>query len=96
LTEIIWSTRAVREHRNIVEGLEEVNPAAARRIDAAILSRVAQLQGMARIGRPGRVEGTRELVVSRTPYVAIYDYAQDKDRAEILRVIHQARRWPPR
>jgi toxin ParE1/3/4 len=96
LTEIIWSARALREHRNIVEGLEEVNPVAARRIDAAITARVAQLRSMPQIGRIGRLAGTHELVVTRTPYIVIYDYAQDKDRAEILRVIHQARRWPPR
>jgi toxin ParE1/3/4 len=96
LTEVIWSARALREHRNIVEGLAEVNPTAAGRMNEAILSRVAQLQAMPRIGRLGRVEGTRELLVTRTPYLVIYDYAQDKDRAEILRVIHHARRWPPR
>jgi addiction module RelE/StbE family toxin len=96
LTEIIWSVRALREHRDIVEGLEEVNQAAAHRIDEAITARVAQLRMMPRIGRPGRAAGTRELVVARTPYIVIYDYALDKDRAEILRVIHHARRWPPR
>jgi len=96
LTEIIWAARALREHRDIVEGLEEVNPSAARRIDKAITSKVTYLRTMPMIGRPGRAEGTRELVVTRTPYIVIYDYAQDKDRAEILRVIHHARRWPPR
>jgi len=96
LTEIIWAARALRELRDIIEGLEEVNPAAAHRIDEAILSKIAHLRTMPRIGRPGRAEGTRELVVNRTPYLVIYDYAQDKDRAEILRVIHHARQWPPR
>jgi toxin ParE1/3/4 len=76
--------------------LEELNPAAARRMGDAITAKVEQLGSMAQIGRPGRISGTRELVVARTPYIVIYELAQDKDRVEVLRVIHGAMRWPPR
>lgn len=43
-------------------------------------------------GRPGRVAGTRELMVPRTPYIAVYVLTGDKNR--ILRVLHGARMWP--
>ena len=44
------------------------------------------------IGRPGRVPGTRELVVPRTPFIIPY---RVKDNAvQILRVYHAARKWP--
>jgi len=39
-----------------------------------------------------RVSGTRELVVTRTPFVV--PYRVEEDRIEILAVIHAARRWP--
>ncbi|MQW61593.1 type II toxin-antitoxin system mRNA interferase toxin, RelE/StbE family [Sinorhizobium meliloti] len=43
-------------------------------------------------GRPGRVAGTRELVIPRTPYIAAYMLMADRIR--ILRVLHGAQNWP--
>ncbi|MCK5800543.1 MAG: type II toxin-antitoxin system RelE/ParE family toxin [Deltaproteobacteria bacterium] len=43
-------------------------------------------------GRPGRVAGTRELVISKTPFVVPYQVRGNT--IEILRVFHGARRWP--
>jgi toxin ParE1/3/4 len=44
------------------------------------------------IGRPGRVPGTREFVIDKTPYIVPY---RVKDNAlQILRIYHGARRWP--
>ena len=45
-------------------------------------------------GRPGRVEGTRELVVARAPYIVAYRIVEDD--LEIAAIIHAARRWPDR
>jgi toxin ParE1/3/4 len=45
-------------------------------------------------GRPGRVNGTRELVVLRTPYILVYRLKAGTIR--VLRVYHGARRWPSR
>jgi toxin ParE1/3/4 len=66
------------------------------RIDAgdAILAAVDRLVDHPRFGRPGRAHGTRELVVTRTPYVIIYPV--DPSEVVILRVLHGAQRWPPR
>lgn len=44
------------------------------------------------IERPGRVSGTRELVVHPN-YILIYDIAGDDVR--ILRLLHAQRQWPP-
>jgi len=46
------------------------------------------------MGRPGRVPGTRELVVTRYPY--ILPYRVRGQSVEILRVFHTARKWPQR
>jgi toxin ParE1/3/4 len=45
-------------------------------------------------GRPGRINGTRELIVLRTPYLLVYCLRSNEIR--ILRVYHGARRWPAR
>ena len=44
------------------------------------------------LGRPGRVESTRELVVHRN-YILVYDVAGDVVR--VLHVLHATRQWPP-
>ena len=48
------------------------------------------------LGHPGRLPGTRELVVSGTPYIVPYRVSGRPERVEILRVFHAARRLPER
>ena len=68
----------------------------ARRPPSTVDDRIrAQVAGLARFperGRLGRVEGTRELVIHRTPYIAAYPIVRDTVR--ILRVLHGAQQWP--
>jgi len=70
------------------------DPAAARMTVARVLEAVAQLTDQPGLGRPGRVPGTRELVVARTRYLV--PYRMKGDAIEILRVFHTSRRWPKR
>jgi plasmid stabilization system protein ParE len=44
------------------------------------------------MGRAGRVDGTRELIISDSPYIAVYRVLEDE--LEVLDVLHAARRWP--
>jgi len=46
------------------------------------------------IGRPGRIDGTRELVISRTSFIVIYRVHQNIKQAEILRLVRGAQKWP--
>ena len=57
-----------------------------------IRATVDKLAEFPNIGRGGRVPGTRELVVSRTPYVVAY--VVDADDVTILAILHGAQRWP--
>jgi plasmid stabilization system protein ParE len=49
------------------------------------------------IGRPGQVPGTFERVLADIPYVLVYsiDVVDDREVISILRVVHQAQKWPP-
>ncbi|HYM78957.1 MAG TPA: type II toxin-antitoxin system RelE/ParE family toxin [Candidatus Dormibacteraeota bacterium] len=68
------------------------DPAAAARMVTTISRAIESLRRFPSMGRPGRVMGTRELVVPRTPYIVPYRVRHDT--VEILRVFHAARRWP--
>lgn len=89
---VTWSPRA-RSHLIALRAyIAERNPWAAARIGQHIEAAVAQLADFPLMGRSGRIEGTRELVISRTPYVAAYIVAADE--VTVLAVMHGAQRWP--
>ncbi len=68
------------------------SPQAAITIDDRIREQVDGLEQFPESGRPGRVEGTRELVIQRTPYIVAYRIVGDT--VQILRVLHGSRQWP--
>jgi addiction module RelE/StbE family toxin len=76
----------------IFDFIEQDNPAAAIRIDTKIEASIRQLLQFPESGRTGRVPGTRELVITGTPYIAAYKVLSDRIR--VLRVQHGAQIWP--
>ena len=87
-----WLRNALANLNAEAEYIARDNPAAASRVVEAITSAVAGLAEYPAQGRVGRVPGTRELVISGTPYVVPYRVREDS--VQVLRVIHGARRWP--
>lgn len=61
-------------------------PQAAVKTVLRILKTVKQLSEYPALGRPGRIQGTRELIVSGLPY--IIPYRMKNGVIEILRVFH--------
>ena len=84
---------AQRDLQDVFDYISHESPAAARRVVDHLLREAERLLLFPRIGRPGRVTGTRELVASTWPYVVVYRLRGE--RIDILRVMHTARRWPP-
>jgi len=68
------------------------NKEVAARITTQIVTGVQQLAAFPTSGKAGRVPGTRELVISTTPFSAAY--AMDKADIVILAIYHGAQRWP--
>jgi len=87
-----WSVFAVADREAIFEYIEADSPRAAIAVDDRVRECVEGLAQFPELGRLGRVEGTRELVVSGTPYIAAYRIVNDLVR--ILRVLHGAQQWP--
>ena len=89
---VVWSRRAVGHLAGLRAYIAHDNPAAAGRVAETILGAVERLAELPNLGRPGRVPGTRELVIPGTPYVI--PYRLRGDRLEIVAVFHGRRRWP--
>ena len=92
--EVIWTKTAFVGLERARSYIAEDNPEAALRIHHEILAAAAQLGTMPEVGRPGRVGGTREKVVSKTPYLIAYTVADN--RVRIVAVQHGAQKWPKR
>ena len=86
---IVWSATAIANLVGIHEYIEQDKPAAARRVARKILASIERLASHPHLGHPGREPGTRELVVSGTPYIVPYKIY--KGRLAILAVLHAAR-----
>jgi toxin ParE1/3/4 len=90
---IVWSPTAIQDLAALRAYITKESPAGARRIVLHILRDIENLlPENPHMGRPGRVPGTRELVIPQTPYIV--PYRVQGDVIQILRVYHSARRWP--
>ena len=89
---IVWSPRALRHLRAIYDHIREGNPPAAARVHGEIRGRVEGLARHPKSGRPGRIDGTRELVVTGLPYIVVYRVRDET--LEVAAVLHTARNWP--
>lgn len=89
---LVWSAFALADRDGIFTYIEADSPRAAIAVDERIASAARRLVDFPESGRPGRVVGTRELVITGTPYVAAY--AVTAETIRILRVLHGAQRWP--
>lgn len=92
--QVKWLRRALENLDDEAAYLASDSPRIAAEFVGHLRDRVALLATQPNMGRPGRISGTRELVITRFPY--ILPYRVRNDSVEILRVFHTARKWPKR
>ena len=90
---IDWTLPARRSLATITEYIAQDDPVAAVALDDAILGHVAALGDHPRLGRVGRVEGTRELVIASN-YLVVYCIDEESGSVSILQVLHAKLEWP--
>lgn len=88
---VAWSPRAVRHLRALRAYVAQNNPEAAADIATTLLTAVARLEHLPKLGRPGRLADTRELVAPGTSYLVVYRIRAE--RLEILAVFHGRQKW---
>jgi len=89
---IVWLRRAITDRDAQLDYIAQDNLRAAIEQGDRIAHQVGLLLQHPQMGRPGRKPGTRELVISRTPFIVIYRIKGE--RIELLRVLHGAQQWP--
>ena len=87
-----WRGKAREDAKEIAAFVAQQNPAAAYHMYDEIRKQVGQLIDQPNIGRLGRIQGTRELVIVGLPYIV--PYRINEDLIEILRIYHTSRHWP--
>lgn len=87
-----WMRSAQADLDHIERHIAADNPEAAAGVAERILGATAVLERFSAAGRTGRVDGTRELVVTGTPYIIAYTV--QRGQIVILAVVHGSRAWP--
>ncbi len=93
MDEIFWTESALQDLDDIGSFIAADSPRMAEAIIRRIVETIAVLAYHPKIGRTGRVDNTRELVVTGTPYIAVYRL---RERIEIVTIFHSSRQWPER
>ena len=90
---VLITPQADRELQDHIAYVAQRNPDAAERLRARIMKRLRDLVEHPQSGRPGRVPGTRELVIAGTSYLIIYEVLESA--VYILHIMHGRQQWPP-
>lgn len=90
---IHWADHAIRNLADQIDYIAGDNPDAADRMESLVATQVRLLLRHPRSGRKGCKPGTRELVISHSPFIVVYRVK--KNEIEILRILHGAQQYPP-
>jgi len=85
---------AMADRDAIMNYIAEDNPVAAVELDDELEEKAELARQRPGLYRPGRMPGTREIIV-RPNYVVVYRIEDDGNTAAVLRVLHAAQQWPP-
>ena len=88
---VVWLDDALDGLEGVIAFIAERNPIAALELAGQIRQASEALGQFPYMGRPGRIAGTRELLVHPN-YWAVYRVAVD--RIELLDVLHVRREYP--
>lgn len=91
MPDLEWKTTAITDLLTIVDYISDDNSDAAQALKDEIEGKASKLPENPKIYHPGRVDGTREMVV-RPNYIVVY--AENSKAVTILRVLHAAQQWP--
>ena len=87
-----WTAAAAEDLQNITDYLFDKTPENGARLVRRIYDVPSELKTFPNRGRPGKKQGTRELLVPSLPYIVVYRLSHDV--LYIVRILHAAQAWP--
>jgi len=94
--QVKWLQKALQNLDDEAEYIAREDPVTARLVVQRIVEAINLLPDNPALGHPGRIHGTRELVVPNTRYIVPYRVRPRLQRVEILRIFHTSRRLSKR
>lgn len=92
--QIKWLNQALSDFNEQIDYIAERNPNAAIEQATFIEENISNLKDFPEMGRKGRINGTRELVISGTPFIVVYVVQKKAKLVEIVRILHGSQQWP--
>ncbi len=89
---VTWTPPTLQDRLAIWDYIAADNPRVAARMDELFSDAAARLVDHPKLGRPGKIAGTRELVAYES-YRLVYEI--ERETVWVLVLIHTARQWPP-
>ena len=89
---VVWTPEAEQDRDDIWHALAADNQRAAVQMDKLFSDAAVRLADHPRLGRPGKISGTRELI-PHASFRLVYEV--EGDTVWILTLVHTARQWPP-
>ncbi|MFM0515469.1 type II toxin-antitoxin system RelE/ParE family toxin [Paraburkholderia sp. RL17-373-BIF-A] len=90
---VIWAPEAEQDRDDVWDYIAADNVSAAVRMDELFSEAVMQLADFPRMGKPGKISGTRDLIPHES-YRIVYEI--EGETVWVLALVHTARQWPPR
>ena len=88
---VIWTPEAQQDRSDVWDYIAANNPRAAARMDELFSEAAARLAEHPKLGRPGKIPGTRELIPHES-YRLVYEI--ERETVWVLVLLHTARQWP--
>jgi len=89
---VIWTPEAQQDRADVWDYVAADSPHAAARMDELFSAAAAGLAEHPRLGRPGEIPDTRELIPHES-YRLVYEI--EGETVWLLALVHTARQWPP-
>jgi len=105
LRRLRWLKIALSDRQSQLDYIARDNRAAAVKIGDRLAAQIQQIAVFPEIGKPGRVAGTRESIVTGTRLIIVYRLtnsgtdsetdSKTESTVDILRILHGSQMWPP-
>lgn len=87
---LVFDERAIRDIEGVYHWIAQESPRNARAVVDRIFASIELLGSFPLMGRIGREEGTREWVIPRLPYIAVYEVDEEQQALVVIAVFHGA------